>query len=51
LEVLAVSRSEDISWPPDLRQTRRAEWPGLVNRLVGEVQAASTGFAAPRDTG
>lgn len=34
----ALSKVDQV--PPVLREARRAEWPGLVDRLVGEVGAA-----------
>lgn len=35
---LALSKVNEV--PPALREARRAEWQELVDRLVGEVEAA-----------
>jgi hypothetical protein len=41
---LALSRIDMV--PPALRESRRAEWQGLVDRLVGEVGAVLRADAA-----
>ncbi|WP_287074140.1 hypothetical protein [Mesorhizobium sp.] len=41
---LALSRIDMV--PPALRESRRAEWQGLVDRLVGEVGAVLHADAA-----